>query len=275
MPRVRLVEPPLLVRILKKLETLMTRLAFTITVLGCALSSSPLHAQRQEWTWPEKPTNLQVLPKDWSGERLRPVMTGFTRALGVRCSYCHQGDESKPLSTYNFASDANPNKERAREMLRMLNDIETDLKKIQPSGDQRVNMWCDTCHRGRPRPLRLEDELSEAYRRDGLKAALLHYAELKTKFFGRGAYDFGERGLNLFGYEVLGKSDFQGAIQVFKMNAELFPDSANVWDSLGEAYTKAGNKALAQQAYSRSLAINPENQSAKDALERLKQDKPQ
>ena len=80
--------------------------------------------------------------------------------------------------------------------------------------------------------------------RSGLKAALDRYAELKTRFFRRGAYDFGERGLNVFGYEVLGKKDFPGAIQVFKMNAELFPNSANVWDSMGEAYIKAGNNTF-------------------------------
>ncbi len=73
------------------------------------LLTLPAHAQ-DKWTWPEKPKNLQVFPKDWSGTRLRPVMIGFTRALGVRCSYCHKGEEGKPLSTYDFASDENPNK---------------------------------------------------------------------------------------------------------------------------------------------------------------------
>ncbi len=46
-------------------------------------------SRAQEWSWPEKPQNLQVLPKDWPGSRLRAPMTGFTRALGVRCSHCH------------------------------------------------------------------------------------------------------------------------------------------------------------------------------------------
>ena len=74
-----------------------------------------LPAQTQEsWSWPEKLSNLQVLPKDCPGIRLGPVMIGFTRALGVRCSYCHKGEEGKPLSTYDFASDDNPNKKRAR-----------------------------------------------------------------------------------------------------------------------------------------------------------------
>src|SRR5580692_13151166 len=80
--------------------------------------AAPVHTQ-ESWSWPEKPKNLQVLPKDWPGSRLQPVMIGFTRALGVRCSYCHVGEEGKPLSTFDFASDDNPNKNRAREMLRM------------------------------------------------------------------------------------------------------------------------------------------------------------
>ena len=47
-----------------------------------------------------------------SGERLRPVMMGFTRALGVRCNHCHVGEDGQPLSTFDFVSDENPNKVR-------------------------------------------------------------------------------------------------------------------------------------------------------------------
>src|SRR5215472_7288004 len=147
--------------------------AIFVTVVCCA----SLWGQ-DAWTWPEKPKNLQVLPKDWPGSRLRPVMIGFTRALGVRCSYCHKGEEGKPLSTYDFASDDNPNKNRAREMLRMLNEIGEHLNKIQPSGDKRVNMWCHTCHRGRPRPMTLAEELAEQYRKKNVKAAVDYYDEL-------------------------------------------------------------------------------------------------
>ena len=155
------------------------------------LSSLPSRTQ-ESWSWPAKPSNLQVLPKEWPGSKLRPVMTGFTRALGVRCPYCHKGEEGKPLSTYDFASDENPNKNRAREMLKMLSSINDHLKNIQPSGDKRINMWCDTCHRGRPRPMTLSEELGEQYRMKGLQPAVDRYADLKNKYYGRGAYDFGE-----------------------------------------------------------------------------------
>ena len=230
----------------------------------------PSQAQ-ESWSWPEKPKNIQVLPKEWPGKRLQPVMVGFTRALGVRCSYCHKGEEGKPLSTYDFASDENPNKDRAREMLRMLGDISDHLQKIQPSGDKRVNMWCHTCHHGRPRPMTLDEELAEQYRTKGLQAALDDYADLKKKFYGRAAYDFGEGSLNSFGYSVLQNKDTAGAIQVFKLNTEVFPDSANVWDSLGEAYMKANDTKNAQLNYEKALTLDPNNQNAKEVLKKLKE----
>ncbi len=226
---------------------------------------------QDQWTWPEKPKDLQVFPKDWSGTRLRPVMIGFTRALGVRCSYCHKGEEGKPLSTYDFASNENPNKDRAREMYRMLGDITEHLKKIKPSGDKPVNMWCHTCHHGRPRPMTLDEELAEQYRTKGLKVALDDYAELKKKFYGRAAYDFGEGSLNAFGYELLEEKDTPGAIQVFKLNAESFPDSSNAWDSLAEAYMKSGDSKNAQLNYEKALTLDTANQNAKEMLKKLKE----
>jgi tetratricopeptide (TPR) repeat protein len=245
------------------------RLTFFLWMsLLCAL---PLQSQDpQPWSWPAKPANLQVLPKEWNGVRLRPVMVGFTNALGVRCSYCHEGVEGKPLITYDFASDENPNKNRAREMLRMLGSVNDHLKKIDPSGDKRVNMWCHTCHRGRPRPMTLEEEIGEQYRRQGIKAALDHYGELKKKFYSRGAYDFGEGSLNTFGYELLPK-DVAGAIQVFKLNAAEFPQSGNVWDSLGEACMKAGDSKLAEESYTKALQLDPQNKNAKDMLQKIKE----
>jgi tetratricopeptide (TPR) repeat protein len=241
-------------------------LAGVLTLLMIARSS---RAQTQ-WTWPEKPKNLQVLNKDWPGSRLGPVMRGFTRALSVRCSYCHVGEEGKDLSTYDFVSDANPNKNRAREMLRMLGDVNEHLKKIEPSGDQRVNMWCHTCHRGRPRPMTLGEEMGEQYRQKGIDAAVGHYQDLRMKFLDKGAYDFSERSLNEFGYEILGKKDTAGAIRIFQLNTQIFPASANAWDSLAEAYLKSGDVKTAKRYYEKSLKLDPKNDSARAALQKLK-----
>ena len=69
-------------------------------------------------------------------------------------------------------------------------------------------------------------------------------------------------------------NDTGGAIQVFKLNAEMFPDSSNVWDSLAEGYLKAGNVKKAQQNYEKALSFDPANQSAKDALQKIKESQP-
>jgi len=240
------------------------------TILLLIVLFAPRARAQESWSWPEKPKNLQVLSKDWPGSRLQPVMIGFTRALGVRCAYCHKGEEGKPRSTFDFASDENPNKDRAREMLRMLRTIDDHLQKIQPSGDQRVNMWCHTCHRGRPRPMTLEEELEEQYRRKGVETSLDYYADLKQKYYGRGPYDFGENSLNNFGYEVL-KKDASGAIEVFRLNAVEFPQSGNVWDSLAEAYMKSGDLKKAEEYYQKALTQDATDQNAKDMLKKLQE----
>lgn len=236
----------------------------------CSLSVAVSPAVAQDWAWPDSAENLQVLPANFSGSRIRAVMTGFTRSLGVRCSHCHVGEEGQPLSTYDFPSDENPNKETARAMLGILGDVNETLRTIEPTGDERVNMWCHTCHRGRPRPMTLGEELGEVYRAEGVDAALDHYAELRERFYGRGAYDFGEDGLNGLGYEIMATGDLDGAIRIFTMNVEMFPEASNPYDSLGEAYMNRGDTELAITNYERSLELDPSNTNAAEMLERLR-----
>ena len=235
-------------------------------------STGPLLAQGARWDWPEKSKNLKVLPADTSPDRLRAAMRGFTGALGVRCNYCHVGEEGKPLSTYDFASDANPNKDRAREMMRMMGSIAGHLQKIEPSGPERVGVRCQTCHQGRPRPTTLEEELLAAYRKDGRKAIGPRYSELRERYYGSGGLDFGERSLNNLGYELLESAsvdDLEAAIAVLRLNTEQFPRSGNAWDSLAEAYAKAGKSEIAAIYYRKSVEVDPGNEHALGELRAL------
>jgi len=242
----------------------MVRLALLVGLIALA----PVTGRAQEWTWPERAENLKELPPDFPPQRLRAVMTGFTRALGVRCSHCHVGEEGQPLSTYDFASDDNPRKNTARTMLRMLGVINDTLKTIEPSGGARVNMWCHTCHRGRPRPMALDEELEEVYGAEGIEAALERYRSLRERFYGRGSYDFGEASLNALGYSLI-EAHPRDAIAIFQLNAEQFPESANAWDSLAEGYLKAGDRARAVEYYQKSLQLDPRNESAREKLREL------
>lgn len=90
-----------------------------LAALGFIAIPAPGAAQ-----WPvTKLKSVKVLPADISVNALVDTMRAFTRALGVRCTYCHVGKEGEPLSTFDFASDERPEKTKAREMLRMVSAI--------------------------------------------------------------------------------------------------------------------------------------------------------
>lgn len=101
----------------------------------------------------------------------------------------------------------------------------------------------------------------------GIEKAEKLYQNLKSAKF-KGHY-LGESELNRIGYEYLGKEKYPEAIAVFKMNVDAFPNSGNVYDSLGEAYMKAGDKVKAIANYKRSLEIDPKNTNAVEMLKKL------
>jgi tetratricopeptide (TPR) repeat protein len=80
-----------------------------------------------------------------------------------------------------------------------------------------------------------------------------------------------EERLNGVGYSLLGQKNIAAAIAVFKANVELYPQSSNVYDSLGEAYMANGEKELAVINYKKSLELNPQNKNAAEMLKKLEQ----
>lgn len=94
--------------------------------------------------------NLKVLPQDLTAPQLLGTMKFFAQSLGVRCTFCHVGTEGQPLSTFDFASDAKPNKDVARGMMRMVKEINGNLPAITGEADSKIT--CFTCHRGSKAP---------------------------------------------------------------------------------------------------------------------------
>jgi tetratricopeptide (TPR) repeat protein len=79
-----------------------------------------------------------------------------------------------------------------------------------------------------------------------------------------------EATVNRAGYQLLQAEKAELARRVFELNTELFPDAFNTWDSLGEACLKLGRREDAVRFYERSLALNAQNRSAREALDRLR-----
>jgi len=109
-------------------------------------------AATHEHHWP-KPTNLQVLPKDTTPEQLHKIMDGIAGALGVHCSFCHV--QNAQTHHMDFASDAKPDKEMARIMMRMTGTINqqymTQIHDPDATAEDK-HVTCGTCHRGHQMP---------------------------------------------------------------------------------------------------------------------------
>jgi imidazolonepropionase-like amidohydrolase len=118
-----------------------------------------------------------------------------------------------------------------------------------------------------PKKPSIVDAIAHTLFRDGVTAAIAEYRNLKKD--QPEAYDFSERELNRLGYEMLKQQRTADAIEIFKLNVEMFPNAFNVYDSLGEAYLRAGDRSLAVKNYQKSLELNPHNTNAAEALKKI------
>jgi tetratricopeptide (TPR) repeat protein len=115
-----------------------------------------------------------------------------------------------------------------------------------------------------------KQSIAETLRPTAIKdvaAAVKQYRELKAT--RNSEYDFREQELNALGYQLLQTKNVSEAIEIFKLNVEAYPQAANTYDSLGEAYLAAGDKEHAMANYKKSLELNPQNTSASRALASL------
>ena len=95
------------------------------------------------------------------------------------------------------------------------------------------------------------------------------YYQLKEE--NSSLYDFGnETELTLYGYSFLWENNLVDAIAIFKLIISEFPNSANAYDSMGEAYLQANDSIKSLQNYEKSLQMNPDNFYAEDVIQKIK-----
>lgn len=82
-------------------------------------------------------------------------------------------------------------------------------------------------------------------------------------------YNFKEAQLNSLGYQLIQVGKTKEALEILKLNAEVYPNSSNVFDSLGEACMLDGQTELAIENYKKSLEIDPNNKNAQEMLSKL------
>ena len=119
----------------------VTTALISIVVISVAFSAPP----------EKKFKNLKVLPKNIGEKELDSIMHTYTRGLGVKCDFCHSPGADKKL---DHASDAKPEKNIARKMMRMTNKINKkyfDYAK-DDQGKSIQSMTCYSCHHGEAHP---------------------------------------------------------------------------------------------------------------------------
>ena len=104
----------------------------------------------------------------------------------------------------------------------------------------------------------------------GQDAALVKLAELK---FDAANYYLDEDEMNDLALQIFYSGPFPDnkgvALELARMNIAFFPNSFNIYDTYGEILAAAGKRELAIVMYKRSIAMNPNNEGGKRALERL------
>lgn len=217
---------------------------------------------------PDTLRNLKVLPASMPVPQVIAMMRGFTTALGVRCTYCHVGEENQPLDRYDFAADDRRPKLVAREMIRMVADInQRTLASLPNRPAPGVDVTCATCHRGVTRPMAIGDVLAQAVAAGGQDSAVGAYRALRTRYYGTAAYDFSEQPLNDIALTLAGRTrQYDAALAMMSLGAEFFPTSADVQAITGEVYRMKGDTTAAVQAYRAALQRNPQHPVASRRL---------
>ena len=248
----------------------MRRLLACLVALVVMSSMSSVASAQQKFP-PDTLKNLKVLPKNIPVRTLLDSMRAFSGALGVRCTFCHVGTEGEPLSSFDFASDKKPEKDKARVMLRMVAAINGEhLPKLAEREQPPVVVTCMTCHRGLAAPRPLQQVVLTAYDSSGADSAIATYRALRQRYYGRASYDFGEGSLAQVGQALRARQKFADAVKFYILNTEFSPTSASAFRNVGEGQAAAGDTTAAIASFQHALMLDPKDQQAQRALDALR-----
>lgn len=129
-----------------------------------------------------------------------------------------------PVGEWDFASDAKPEKIRARAMLQMVADINgRHLAGIEDRVAPDLEVTCYTCHAGRTDPRELPEILWAAYDTGGIEQLVSEYQSLRDRYYGADAYDFRPHVLDGISTELADRDSFSDALTLARLNSEVHP----------------------------------------------------
>ena len=209
-------------------------------------------------------TIIQVPAQPQPGQPRQPLpnMQVIAESLGVQCDFCH--------SAARGSGDREPKKDIARQMMAMTREINARVDAASPKENPNAaaRVECVTCHRGVTIPKPLGDIVTQTILKEGGPAAIAQYRDLRAKFYGRAAYDFGENTLIAVSQRIANARPNE-AIDLMKVNIEFYPNSSASYAALAFAYTRKVDDASAIKALEKAVELDPANNVARGQLEQL------
>ena len=215
---------------------------------------------------PDSLVNTQVIPRTTPVTQVIGQMRNITAGLGVRCQFCHVGEEGLALERFDFAADEKRTKLVARQMMRMVQEINRRLDTIPRAAGAALQVTCETCHRGVNRPVPLFTVLVEAGMAAGSDSALRAYRALRERYYGDDAYDFREPTLNIAAFRLGRANKFDEAFALLRLNEELYPNSSGMYVFRGNINLMRADTTAAAAAFREAIRRDPRNEEARGRL---------
>lgn len=220
---------------------------------------------------PDSLVNVQVFPKGTPVVEVIGAMRNFAGGLGVRCQFCHVGEEGVPLARFDFASDEKREKLVARQMMRMVQEINRRLDTIPDRRTPAVEVNCATCHRGVSRPMPLNILIANTAVAAGADSTVRAYRALRQRYYGRDTYDFSEFSLNSAALRVARANRYEDAFALLRLNEEMFPAASSTQVFRGNIQALRGDTAAAVASLREALRRDSTNTEARGRLRDLGQ----
>lgn len=215
---------------------------------------------------PDSLVNTQVIPRTTPVIQVVGMMRNFAGELGVRCQFCHIGEEGMPLERFDFASDERRTKQVARQMMRMVNEINARLDTLPGRPTPNVRVTCGTCHRTVTRPMPLHELLVEAGTAGGADSAIRAYRSLRARYYGASAYDFTEPSLAFAAFRLGRANRIDDGLALLRLNEEFFPGSSQTAVFRGNLLLMRADTNGAADAFREALRRDSGNQDARGRL---------
>jgi hypothetical protein len=238
----------------------------TTVVIVLLLGSRNTSAQPVGKWPPDSLVNTRVIPKSTPVTQVVGQMRNITSALGVRCQFCHIGEEGLDLARFDFASDEKRTKVIAREMMRMVATINRTLDSLPGRATPPMQVTCTTCHRGVSRPVPLYTLIVDAATAGGADSAMRAYRELRARYHGGDSYDFREPTLNIAAFRLGRANRFDEAFALLRLNEELYPGSSGMYVFRGNINLMRADTTAAAAAFREAIRLDPNNREARGRL---------